>query len=445
MSVQDPELLEKIRQQFDFGPYPRIPVDQSPSESYNLLYKHCYATPHYLRYQEIAEPQSLTILDVGCGTGYKTLTLAEANPGCRIVGADISAESIRLAKERLSFHKIENAEFYVIDLDSLSDLGIQFDYINCDELLYLFPDISIALQSLKRVLKPRGFIRSNLHSSLQRASYFRAQEMFQMMGLMDGNPEEMEIDLSLEILKSLKDEVDLKRRVYPREDAFDGEDKIPQVLMNLLFQGDKGYTILDLFTALDKADLAFVSMVNWRQWELSDLFKEPDNLPAFLALGLEEADVATRLHLFELLQPIHRLLDFWCGHPDQSSFVQPVTEWTTAEWMLAKIHLHPQLRKEKIRKELEDCLKIQKAFCISQYLPETAGYPVYVEMPLATCLLPLWQGPQTFQSLVERWLKLRPLNLISMEPVQAEEAEREVMQMLQRLENFLYIFIEQEN
>jgi hypothetical protein len=30
MDSQDSELLGKIRQQFDFGPYPRIEIDHSP-------------------------------------------------------------------------------------------------------------------------------------------------------------------------------------------------------------------------------------------------------------------------------------------------------------------------------------------------------------------------------------------------------------------------------
>jgi len=52
-------------------------------------------------------------------------------------------------------------------------------------------------------------------------------------------------------------------------------------LMNHLLQGDKGYTITEIFSALRTAELEFISMVNWRQWDLMDLFKEkdPENLP----------------------------------------------------------------------------------------------------------------------------------------------------------------------
>ena len=84
-----------------------------------------------------------------------------------------------------------------------------FDYINCDELLYLFNDIGEALQAMKAVLKPEGIIRSNLHSSIQRVSYFQAQKMFTMMGLMDENPEDLEMGIVVEIMNALKDKVNL--------------------------------------------------------------------------------------------------------------------------------------------------------------------------------------------------------------------------------------------
>lgn len=38
------------------------------------------------------------------------------------------------------------------------------------------------------------------------------------------------------------------------------------------------------------------------------LFKEPENLPAFLAMSLPATTGEEQLHLFELLHPAHRLL-----------------------------------------------------------------------------------------------------------------------------------------
>jgi len=41
-------------------------------------------------------------------------------------------------------------------------------------------------------------------------------------------------------------------------------------------------------------------MVNWRQWNLMDLFKRKSDLLAFLAMSLPETTVEEQLHLYEL-------------------------------------------------------------------------------------------------------------------------------------------------
>jgi SAM-dependent methyltransferase len=366
MDEQAAELLEKIRQQFDFGSYPRVGIEQSPKTETGELYLHNIINAYYLRYRKVVSSEGSLILDVGCGTGYKTLLLAEANPGARIFGIDISSKSLNLASKRFKHHGFENGEFYLGSIEQLPNIGLEFDYINCDELLYLHPEPAVALGVMKSVLKPHGIIRSNLHSYLQRFNFFRVQEIFQMMGLMDSNPEDMEIEIALETLKALKDDVDLKAKVpLP---SYEGEDKKAVVLMNYLFQGDKGYTIPDLFDALRAADLEFISMVNWRQWKLIDLFKEPDNLPVFLAISLPEISVEQQLHLFELLHPIHRLLDFWCGHPNQAEPFVPVTEWQSSDWQDAKVYLHPQLKTPVVKEELIRCTNQFSPFEISKYL-----------------------------------------------------------------------------
>ncbi|APB33338.1 SAM-dependent methyltransferase, partial [Gloeomargarita lithophora Alchichica-D10] len=46
------EIFEKIRQQFDYGPYPRYPLEQSPGDDRDLLLIHNLTTPYYLRYRQ---------------------------------------------------------------------------------------------------------------------------------------------------------------------------------------------------------------------------------------------------------------------------------------------------------------------------------------------------------------------------------------------------------
>jgi 2-polyprenyl-3-methyl-5-hydroxy-6-metoxy-1,4-benzoquinol methylase len=438
MDEQSAELLEKIRQQFDFGPYPRTPLEEPPISDPNRLYIYNLVTPYYLRNQKVINTDKKLILDAGCGSGYKALSLALANPGAKIVGIDLSEHSIELAKQRFKYHKIENAEFQQLSLYDLPSLGLEFDYINCDELLYLFPEPALGLKAMKSVLKPEGIIRANLHSAYQRQAYFRAQELFRTMGLMDNNPEDMEIEIAQETMKALKQGVELRAKTW--QQAYDGKEGHEGILMNYLFQGDKGSTIPDLFAALRNSDLEFVSMVNWWQWKLLDLFQDPDNLPVFLAMSLPETSVEEKLRLVELLHPIHRLLDFWCGHSNQAQSFVPVTEWEISDWQGAKVHLHPQLKTQAVKEELLRCLSQLNPFEISRYLP--IGDPFLIDSSVAACLLPMLESPQPIDSIAKRWLKLRPVNPVTLEGFTEEEAFETVTQAMTGLEVKGYVLVE---
>ena len=322
MDHQNLELIENIRQQFNHTPYPRIPLEQSPKDNSELLYLHNLVTAYYFRNRKIINTSGTVILDAGCGTGYKSLVLALANPGAKIVGIDLSEESVKLAEQRLQYHGVANAEFYALKIEELPSLGLEFDYINADEVLYLLPDPVAGLQAMKSVLATDGIIRTNLHSSNGRAGVFRAQAAFKAMGLMNGSPGEVEIEIVRETMEALRDEIGLKAAGWNADFAQDEG----WIMVNYLFVGDKGCTIPEVFAMLRGADLEFISMVAWRRWELMDLFKEPDDLPPFLAMSLPEASLEEQLHLFDLLHPLHRLFDFWCGNPDRTQAFVPVAE-----------------------------------------------------------------------------------------------------------------------
>jgi len=437
MENQASDIWEKVRQQFDTGPYPRVPLEKSPKDNPGLLYIHNLVTADYLRNQKVIETAGKVILDAGCGTGYKSLVLAQANPGAKIIGIDLSEASVNLARERLKYHGVEDAEFQVLAIEDLHQLPYQFDYINCDEVLYLFPDPAVGLQAMKSVLKPDGIIRANLHSSLQRTHYFRAQEVFKMMGLMDDNPRELEIELVRDTMKALKDEVTLKQTTWKPHYEKDQEG----ILMNYLFQEDKGYTIRQMFSAVKAAKLEFINMVNWRQWDLMGLFKEPNNLPVFLGMSLPEIAVEEQLHLFELLHPIHRLLDFWCGYPHQTQSFVRVSEWGNSDWYGVKVHLHPQLKTAAVKAEIDRCTGQFNPFEISKYLPLPGGQ-FLVDATIAACLLPLWEAAQSMQSLVERWKKLCPVHPLTLAPKSDEEAWESLRQALIGLEEQGYVLLE---
>ncbi|MBD0303123.1 MAG: class I SAM-dependent methyltransferase, partial [Tolypothrix sp. T3-bin4] len=292
MENQTSEFREKIRQHFNQIPYPNNPVEVSPKKDLNLLYVYNLITPFYIRNQTVIDTKGKVILDAGCGSGYTSLALAEANPEAKIIGIDLSEKSVKLADQRLQYHGYDNAEFYPLSIEDIPKLGLEFDYINCDETLYLLPDPILGLQLMQSVLKPDGIIHTNLHSYRQRFYFYQAQELFRMMGLLDA-PQEFEAELVRETMRALNDDVILKQKTWDK--SFDNEPNL--ALTNHLLLGDKGYSIKEMFAALKAADLEFISMVEWRHWELMDLFKNRDDLPMFIAMSLPELSVEEQLHL----------------------------------------------------------------------------------------------------------------------------------------------------
>ncbi|MDF5727739.1 MAG: class I SAM-dependent methyltransferase, partial [Rhizonema sp. PD38] len=197
----------------------------------------------------------------------------------------------------------------------------------------------------------------------------------------------------------------------------------------------------DMFTALRAANLEFVSMVNWQAWDLMDLFKNPDDLPTFVAMSLPETSIEEQLQLFELIHPIHRLLDFWCAHPNQVESFVPVAEWTDSDWKEACVHLHPQLKTPKFREDLVACVTEMRTFSLSQHLSLMEEF-VNIDSAMALCLIPLLEQPQSITSLVKCWHQVRPVDPISFEPTDEEQAFYIVQKLLIRLESLGYIMLE---
>lgn len=433
---QTPELLDKLRQQFNATSYPVVELNAPPNVNPSHLYIHNLVTAYYLRYQQVVDPKDKVILDAGCGNGYKALSLAIANPGAKIVGVDLSAASIAQAQQRLTNHGFDNTEFHVMPLEELPRLGMQFDYINNDEVLYMIPDPLTGLQAMQSVLKPQGIIRTNLHSKLQRSKFYRSQDLCKLLGLWDGNPQESEIGMLTELMRSLKDNVDLKVNTWSK-----GFEENPKgTLSNHFLVGDKGFTILDLFNFLQKTNLEFIRMTNWRSWNLQELFTTKEKLPIFLDEFLGKLSVSEQFRVFELMQPNHRLFDFWCGHPGQGNNFMPVAEWTETQWAEARIYLHPQLKTPEFITEANHCASQFNPLEISRYLP-TVPYSNLDSSVVAAVILPLLESSCSLKELVERSQYLRPYNFQTLEPITPQSAWDTMVSTLTGLEYLGYVML----
>ena len=111
------------------------------------------------------------ILDVGCGGGILTESLAQA--GACVTGIDASAELINIAK----LHKYETKltiDYQLTTIEEFSEKNPNaFDVITCMELLEHVPDPISIINACSKLIKPQGYLFfSTINRNLK--SYFQA-------------------------------------------------------------------------------------------------------------------------------------------------------------------------------------------------------------------------------------------------------------------------------
>ncbi|QLE73738.1 class I SAM-dependent methyltransferase [Streptomyces rectiverticillatus] len=149
--------------QRDYDGYARSGLDRSgQAEAFDAIgHRYDEAFPHKEgqlgagAWLAAALPPGSRILDVGCGTGLPTaLQLADA--GHRVVGVDLSAGMLELAREN-----VPKADFHLADLADLRDgrLGA-FDGVTAFFSLLMLPrtEIPHALRMLHGLLRPGGLL-----------------------------------------------------------------------------------------------------------------------------------------------------------------------------------------------------------------------------------------------------------------------------------------------
>lgn len=92
-------------------------------------------------------------LDVGCGTGFFSLLLAEQ--GHRPVGVDVAESMLALAREKTAAAGL-NATFRTADAERLPFDDDSFDLVVERHVIWTLPDPASALAEWARVLRPGG-------------------------------------------------------------------------------------------------------------------------------------------------------------------------------------------------------------------------------------------------------------------------------------------------
>jgi SAM-dependent methyltransferase len=111
-----------------------------------------------LLHHDTTYPADSTVLEVGCGVGAQTITLAARSPEARFTSIDISADSLAEARRRIDRAGLTNVQFHQADIFSLPFGAASFDHVFVCFVLEHLSQPTEALSILKGLLRPGGTI-----------------------------------------------------------------------------------------------------------------------------------------------------------------------------------------------------------------------------------------------------------------------------------------------
>lgn len=115
------------------------------------------------------------VLDTACGTGIVSRKIiSHCGTNCKIVGLDLSEEMIQAAEYYANLEGMISIEWRQGDIIRMPFGDDEFDIVFCQQGLQFSPDPLLALQEMRRVLKPGGQLALSVWRSLDRQPYFLA-------------------------------------------------------------------------------------------------------------------------------------------------------------------------------------------------------------------------------------------------------------------------------
>ncbi len=152
-------------QEFSFG-------DDSVASAYDNLLVPVLFEPWAFRMVEALKPWTgLHVLDLATGTGIVARQLGnQVGPSGKVIGVDINAQMLSLAKKRCS--DLSAVEFIECPADNLKIPSGSIDYVVCQQGFQFFPDKHKAAREIYRVLKGGGKIVATTWCTVDECEYF---------------------------------------------------------------------------------------------------------------------------------------------------------------------------------------------------------------------------------------------------------------------------------
>jgi len=139
--------------------------------------RHAYEQMYRFMSQSLAD--DMDVLEIATGTGLIALEVAGSVKS--VTATDFSPQMIAAAQRKSA---PANVSFSVEDATSLSFEDDAFDAVIVSNALHVMPDPSLALQNIRRVLKPKGLLiaPSFSHGHISQTAWDRNVKMLKFLG-----------------------------------------------------------------------------------------------------------------------------------------------------------------------------------------------------------------------------------------------------------------------
>ncbi|QNI41536.1 class I SAM-dependent methyltransferase [Synechococcus sp. A15-28] len=255
---------------YDRFPFPGDPLQDGPPPGYNWRWCHqsVLAAVHGVLPAGSERPR---ILDAGCGTGVSTDYLCHLNPGADVLGIDISAGALAVARERLQrsgaaaqVRSLRQEQRSLLDLESEGP----FDYINSVGVLHHLDQPESGLRSLAGCLAPDGLLHLFFYADAGRWEIHRTQQALTLLEVGTGSDG---LRLGRELLESLPEGNRLARHHRERWAVDCAADA--NFADMYLHPQETSYNLDRLFGFIETADLHFAGFSNPEIWDPARLLQ----------------------------------------------------------------------------------------------------------------------------------------------------------------------------
>lgn len=324
--MTDPQRISAaVAKLYDTYPFPPEPLLDEPPPGYNWRWNWLSAY-HFCTGQK-PHHSSVRILDAGCGTGVGTEYLVHLNPHAEVVGIDLSAGALTVAKERCQRSGANRVEFHHLSLYDVAQVPGEFDLINCVGVLHHLPDPIRGIQALAQKLAPGGLMHIFVYGELGR---WEIKLMQQAIALLQHENQGNYID-GVQIGRQLFATLPETNRLVRREkERWFLENQRDECFADMYVHPQEiDYNINTLFELIDASGLDFIGFSNPNVWRLERLLGHNADL-------MERAQTLSdrqRYRLIELLDPetiTH--YEFFLGRSPL-----PRVDWSIDETLLAAI------------------------------------------------------------------------------------------------------------